>query len=90
MTARDDNRNQGSETPAAGQKPAGQQNEGEGNRTAAAEYNKGAERTAHSGKVEQAAREAEKAIDGSEGAELKRAEEKGRSHSKGEDPLLKR
>ena len=85
MTARDDNRNQGSETAAGGQ-----QNEGEGNRTAAAEYNKGAERTAQSGKVEQAARDAEKAIEGREGEELQRAEEKGRSHSKSEDPLLKR
>lgn len=90
MTARDDNRNPGSEQAAPGQKEAGQKNEGEGSRTAAAEYNKGAQRTAQSGTVEQAARDAEKAVDGPEGADLKGAEEKGRSHSKGEDPLLKR
>lgn len=83
MKPRDDNRNPGSDKEAGGQK-----NEGEGNRTAAAEYNKGAHRTAQSGKVERAARDAEKAIEGPEGADLKRAEEKGRLHSKGEDPLL--
>lgn len=90
MTARDGNRNQGSDTAPPAQNPAGQQNEGEGSRTAAAEYNKGAQRTAQSGKVEQAARAAEQVIDGREGEELQRAEEEGRHHSKGEDPLLKR
>jgi hypothetical protein len=69
---------------------SGQRNEGEGNRTAAAEYNKGATRTAHSGKVEQAAHEAREAIDGPEGKELREAEQKGRAHAKGEDPQVKR
>jgi hypothetical protein len=80
MTANQDRPAQGS----------GQKNEGEGNRTAAAEYNKGATRTAQSGKVDQAAQEARRAVDGPEGKELRDAEAKGRAHAKGEDPQLKK
>lgn len=64
-------------------------NQGEGNRTAAREYNKAQQEFAKSGKVEQAARSAERALDTDESKELKRAEEIGRSHSHGEDPAVK-
>jgi hypothetical protein len=92
MNARDDSRNTGDRKTGSGKKveSAGSQNEGEGSRTAAAEYNKGATRTARSGKVEQAAKAAERAYEGSEGEELRRAEAKGRSHAKDEDPQIKR
>jgi len=38
--------------------------------------------------VEKKAREAEKAIEGKEGDELRRAEEMGKRHSHGEDPQI--
>lgn len=58
------------------------ENQGEGNRNAAAKYNEGATKFAHSGKVEKAAQDAEKALEGPEQAELKNAEAKGKSHAK--------
>lgn len=64
-------------------------NEGEGNRTAARHYNEKAGTFARSGKVEEKAREAAKAVEDDAQGELKRAEEKGKAHSKGEDPKLK-
>jgi len=64
-------------------------NEGEGNRTAAREYNKASEAFAKSGKVDKAAHDAERAVEGAEGEELRRAEEAGKRHSHGEDPKLK-
>jgi hypothetical protein len=67
-----------------------QQNEGEGSRTAAAKYDREAQRFAQSGKVEQKAREARDAVEGPEGQELAEAEAQGRRHSKGEDPEVKR
>ncbi len=63
------------ETPAA-------ENQGEGNRKAAAKYNEGATEFAHSGKVDKAAEDAEEALEGPEQAELNSAEEKGKSHAK--------
>lgn len=70
---------------------AAQQNEGEGNRTAAREFNRAQRRFAESGKVGPAAREAEKSLDNTEQARhLKDAERVGKSHSHGEDPTLKR
>ena len=54
-----------------------QKNEGEGNRTAAREYNKDAQEFARSGKVEKSAEKARKAIEGEEGESLKRAEKEG-------------
>jgi ElaB/YqjD/DUF883 family membrane-anchored ribosome-binding protein len=51
-----------------------QPNEGEGNKTAAREYNEAQHRFAQSGKVEEKAREAAKAMDSPERAELERAE----------------
>jgi hypothetical protein len=68
----------------------GQQNEGEGNKTAAREYNKATTEFAKSGQVEGKAREAKQAVDGPEGEKLREAERKGQSHSHGEDPQLKR
>jgi hypothetical protein len=61
-----------------------QKNEGEGNRTAAKEYNKATTEFAQSGKVEPAAEKAKRAVDSTEGADLRRAEEKGRA--RGDSP----
>ena len=63
-------------------------NEGEGNRTAAREYNRATTKFAEGGKVDAKAREAAKAVDGPQGDALRRAEEAGKAHSHGEDPLL--
>ncbi|CAJ0889979.1 hypothetical protein AMST5_04007 [freshwater sediment metagenome] len=57
-------------------------NEGEGNRTAAKQYNDAQRKFVESGKVEPAAKDAEHALDTDEAEELKRAEEKGRSHAR--------
>jgi hypothetical protein len=65
-------------------------NEGEGNKTAARQYNDEQKRFAQSGKVEGKAREAEQALDGPEKDALKRAEEAGKRHRAGEDPAVTR
>jgi hypothetical protein len=57
-------------------------NEGEGNRTAAKQYNDAQRKFVESGKVEPAAKDAEHALDTAEAEELKRAEAKGRSHAR--------
>jgi Fe-Mn family superoxide dismutase len=62
--------------------------EGEGSYTAARDYNKGVAKSVAAGKSEEQAKDAKKALDGKEGAELKRAEAEGKSHSHGEDPKL--
>jgi hypothetical protein len=67
-----------------------QQNEGEGNRTAAREYDKAQHDFAHSGKVEGKAEEARRAVDGVEGKELRDAELVGKRHASEEDPEIKR
>jgi hypothetical protein len=67
-----------------------QANEGEGNRTAARAYNKGVQDFEKTGQVEQKAREAADALNGPEAQALKDAEATGKSHSHGEDPLLKK
>lgn len=69
---------------------ATQRNEGEGNRTAARQYNDAQKKFAESGKVEPAAKDAAKAVDGPEGSELRKAEEIGKRHAHGEDPQLKK
>jgi hypothetical protein len=66
-----------SEDHRAGQEPAWP-NEGEGNKTADREYRKGTEEFAKSGRVEEQARKAAEALDGAEGEELRKAEERGR------------
>ena len=67
-----------------------QDNEGEGNRTAAREYNKGVQDFVKTGQVKKKAREAADALDGPEATELRQAEEAGKKHSHGEDPALKK
>jgi len=54
-----------------------QKNEGEGNRTAAREYNKESRSFIESGKVEKSAEKARKAVEGEEDRSLKRAEKEG-------------
>ncbi len=63
------------------QKDSLPENEGEGSRTAAKEYNDATRKFVESGKVEPAAKDAERAIEGEEAEELKRAEDTGRSHA---------
>lgn len=62
-----------------------QRNEGEGNRTAAREYNRDTKAFIDSGRVKSAADEAKKALEGNEGASLKRAEAEGKARAKGDD-----
>ncbi|HEY0526207.1 MAG TPA: hypothetical protein VGD08_22630 [Stellaceae bacterium] len=68
----------------------GQQNEGEGNRTAARQYNKDQQNFVQSGKVDEKAKEARDALDGAEGKDLADAEAAGKGHAHGEDPQLKK
>jgi hypothetical protein len=63
------------------QKDVQPENEGEGNRTAAKQYNDATRKFVESGKVDKAAKDAEQAIEGDEAEELKRAEDEGRSHA---------
>ena len=65
-------------------------NEGEGNRTAARQYNEAQQRFVKSGEVGEKAREAEKAVEGGQKTELERAEAAGKRHSHGEDPEITR
>ncbi len=71
-------------------KDPGQKNEGEGNRTAAREFNQAQQGFAKSGKVDEKAKEARDAVDGSEGDKLREAELVGKRHAAGEDPEIKR
>jgi len=73
-----------------GQTDQRQKNEGEGNRTAAREYNEGQRRFVKSGKVEEKAKEAERDIAGKEGDALREAELIGKRHTHEEDPEIKR
>jgi hypothetical protein len=63
--------------------------QGEGDYDAARRYDKAAREFAESGKVEPAAHDAAPG-DAKEAEELERAEEAGKSHAKGEDPLLRK
>jgi hypothetical protein len=74
------------------EKPQGgsSRNEGEGNRTAARQYDEAQRRFVKSGAVEEKAREAEKALQTGEKHELDRAEAIGKRHSHGEDPEVTR
>jgi hypothetical protein len=62
-------------------------NQGEGNKTAARDYNEKASEHAKSGKVDEEGRKASEALD-REGDELRRAEEVGKSRIAEEDPEL--
>jgi len=75
--------------PQEQQGQQGQQVQGEGDYEAGRRYDKAAREFAESGKVEPAARDA--APDSAEEAEqMQQAEEAGKSHSKGEGPLVSR
>jgi hypothetical protein len=65
-------------------------NEGEGNRTAAQQYNEAAREFVESGKVDQQAEAARRAVEGRERDELERAETAGRERMKEEDPNVHR
>jgi hypothetical protein len=56
-------------------------NEGEGSRSADKEYRDRTRAFIETGRVEEAAEQAAKAVDGPEAEELRRAEEEGRSHA---------
>jgi hypothetical protein len=77
---------------AGNKKPHGseQRNEGEGNRTAARQYNEAQRRFAQSGKVDEKAHEAEHALERPERSVLERAEAVGKSHKRAEDPEVNR
>jgi hypothetical protein len=62
--------------------------QGEGNRTAARRYNEETTDFARSGRVEEAARGARPA-GAEEARDMERAEAEGKSHARGEDPLLR-
>ncbi|HEX7968184.1 MAG TPA: hypothetical protein VF502_08190 [Stellaceae bacterium] len=66
-----------------------QRNEGEGNRTAARQYNEDQQKFVRSGKVEEKAKEARGAVQGAEGKELRDAELVGKRHIAEEDPEVK-
>jgi hypothetical protein len=67
-----------------------QGNEGEGNRTAAREYNQAQQDFARSGKVQEKAKEARKEVEGVEADALGDAELVGKRHAAEEDPEVKR
>ena len=68
-----------------------QGNEGEGSRTAALAYDHSqTEFAAQKADVKRKAKAAKKALDGPEGAELRKAEAAGKARSKGEDPALRK
>jgi len=67
--------------------PQNDQVQGEGDYDAGRRYDKAAREFAESGQVEPAAHDAAP-HDAREAEELARAEAEGKSHSKGEDPLL--
>jgi hypothetical protein len=56
-------------------------NEGEGSRTAAERYNRAAENYVRSGRVDEAAKAAKRALEGSERDELESAEEEGKAQA---------
>jgi len=64
------------------QKTDQMKNEGEGNRTADREYREGVRRHVQSGAPERAAAEAEQALEGAEGEELRQAEDKAKDKAK--------
>lgn len=64
-----------------------QKNQGEGNRDAARRYDEAQQQFVESGQVADAAKRAAPQSE-REARELKRAEEQGKSHAKGEDPTV--
>jgi len=76
------------EKSASPDRDSAQKNEGEGNRTAAREYNEAAHRFAQSGRVQESSERAKTAVEGEEKAELERAEKIGKSKIREEDPAV--
>ena len=74
-------------TPSAKDQVKSEGVQGEGDYAAGRRYDKAAREFAESGKVEPAAKDAAPAS-AAEAAELERAEKEGKSHSKGEGPLV--
>ena len=68
----DQNQNQNQKTQPDGDRI------GEGNPDAARRYNEGVEKTVKEGHVDELAEKAKKALEGSEGGALRRAEEQGK------------
>lgn len=66
------------------------QNQGEGNREAARQYNEQTREFVEKGNVDAKAAEAAKALDGSEASELQEAEKKGKDKALEEDPQVRR
>jgi len=66
------------------------QNQGEGNREAAREYNEQTQKFVKAGSVEAQAKEAVQALDGAEAEELREAEAKGKAKALEEDPQVHR
>lgn len=66
------------------------QNEGEGSRTAAREYNEATRKFVESGKVDSSAADAKRAIESGERKDLEAAEKEGLRHANEEDPALRR
>jgi hypothetical protein len=62
--------------------PGKQANEGEGNRTAARNYNRETREFVKSGQVDEKAKEAARAVSGKDGEELRRAEREGQSKAR--------
>ena len=68
-----------------------ERNEGEGNRTAAREYNEAQQRFVRSGQADDKARQAERDLRSDDiRRELEHAETVGRRHAAGEDPEVRR
>jgi hypothetical protein len=66
------------------------QNQGEGNREAARQYNEQTREFVEAGKVDPKAAEAAKALDSDEARELQEAENKGKEKALEEDPQVQR
>lgn len=64
-------------------------NQGEGNRDADRRYRQGVQQHLKNADVAGEAQRAKDAVTGQERSDLSRAEEEGKRHAKGEDPLLK-
>jgi hypothetical protein len=67
-----------------------QNNEGEGNKTAARQYNQAQRQFVRGGKVDEQAHAAEEALDSAERTELEHAELVGKRHTAEEDPAVKK
>ena len=90
MTQDNSKSDRNSEQQNQKQSPKMDGNQGEGNRGAAEAYNRGATDFAQSGKAQAQGEKARRDLEGDKGDELRRAEEEGKSHAKGEDPALRK